>query len=219
MASSPENLHKDIVDLQDIEAIQYLQTLQAHPDQYNAFLADKQQKILAEVVDTKRASFTKMAGDMARQFDMDHNSLAAMNRTNDLAATQDQIIAQQELQEGSLKQNLDTTRREVEINNWYYENKRETLFVLQFILLVVLTVTIILAAQNYGWIGDQGADYLLGFVILVGAGTWLYRWYYTRTIRDPRYWNQRQFPQDGKISPPRGQICIGSDGEPQKQPA
>jgi len=49
---------------------------------------------------------------------------------------------------------------------------------------------------------------------VVGAGTWLYRWYYTANIRDPRYWNQRRFEQDGKVEP-AGQICIGEGGEPQ----
>ena len=208
-----ELISKDIVDLQDIEKIQYLQTLQQDPSQYAAFLADKQGRILSEVVDTKRASFVKVSGDMARMMDMDHNSLAALNRTNDLAGTQDQIITNQSEIQNARQQSLDTTRREVEINNWYYENKRETLFVLQLVLLVVLGVTVVIAAQSKGWIGEEGADYLMGFFIVVGGGTWLYRWYYTRNIRDPRYWNRRVFPEDGKVAPPSGEICIGSGGE------
>jgi len=212
-----ELIQKDITDLQDIEKIQYLQTLQADPAQYAAFLADKKGRILNEVVDTKRASFVKVSGDMARIMDMDHNSLAALNRTNDLAMTHDQIITQQSILEDAKKKGLDTTRREVEINNWYYENKRETLFVLQFILLMVLTITVILAAKSKGWIAEDGANYLMGFVVVIGGGVALYCWFYTRKIRDPRYWNQRNFPQDGKVAPPSGEICIGGDGQPQKK--
>jgi uncharacterized membrane protein len=208
-----ELISKDIVDLQDIEKIQYLQTLQADPAQYSQFLADKSQRIINEVVDTKRASFIKVSGDMARMMDMDHNSLAAYNRTNDLASTQDQILAMQQSEEDTIKQNMDTTRRQVEINNWYGENKRETLFVLQLVLLVVLAVTVTLAAQSKGWIGEEGANYLMGFFIIVGGGTWMYRWYYTANIRDPRYWNRRVFESDGKVAPPSGQICIGEGGE------
>jgi hypothetical protein len=210
-----ELISKDIVDLQDIEKIQYLQTLQQDPSQYAAFLADKQGRILSEVVDTKRASFVKVSGDMARMMDMDHNSLAALNRTNDLANTQGHIISNQSEIQNARQQSLDTTRREVEINNWYYENKRETLFVLQLVLLVVLGVTVVLAAQSKGWLGEEGANYLMGFFIVVGGGTWLYRWYYTSNIRDPRYWNRRVFPEDGKVAPPSGEICIGSNGETQ----
>jgi len=210
-----ELISKDIVDLQDIEKVQFLQTLQSDPAQYSAYVQEKSGRILAETVDTKRASFVKMSGDMARMMDMDHNSMAALNRTTDLANTQDQIITEQQRLAGTKTYNKDLTRRQVEINNWYYENKRETLFVLQLILIVMLTLVIVMGVASYGWISEDGSSYLMGFVIIVGAGTWLYRWYYTTTIRDPRYWNQRRFPQDGKIDPPSGQICIGSDGETQ----
>lgn len=209
-----ELINKDIVDLQDIEKVQFLQTLQADPARYNAYVNEKSDRILSETVDTKRAAFVKMSGDMARMVDMDHNSIAALNRTNDLMMTQKHIISEQERQVSSKEVNKDMTRRQVEINNWYYENKRETLFVLQLLLLVILTLVVVLGCTSYGWITQDAADYLMGFVIVVGACTWMYRYYYTTVIRDPRYWSQRRFPQDGKIGPPTGQICIGSNGDP-----
>ena len=208
-----ELISKDIVDLQDIEKVQFLQTLQSDPAQYSAYVQEKSGRILSETVDTKRASFVKMSGDMARMMDMDHNSIAALDRTNDLAATQDMIIQEQERQYSSKIYNKDLTRRQVEINNWYYENKRETLFVLQLILITVLTLVVILGVTSYGWITQMAADYMMAFVIIVGLGTWMYRWYYTANIRDPRYWSQRRFQEDGKVDPPSGQICIGEAGE------
>jgi hypothetical protein len=210
-----ELISKDIVDLQDIEKVQFLQTLQADPAKYSAYVNEKSGRILSETVDTKRASFVKQSGDMARMMDMDHNSMAALDRTNDLASTQETIIKQQESQFGTVRFNKDMTRRQVEINNWYYENKRETLFVLQLTLIVIMTLVVILGVTSYGWITQMGADYLMGFVIIVGLGTWLYRWYYTSYIRDPRYWNQRSFKGDGAQEAPSGQICIGLDGETQ----
>jgi hypothetical protein len=212
--SDPNLISKDIVDMQDIEKVRFMQMLQADPAKYSAYVAEKSGRILSETVDTKRASFVKMSGDAARMIDMDHNSLAALNRTNDLAATQDMIIAEQAKQEGTKTYNKDLTRRQVEINNWYYENKRETLFVLQLLLLVVLTVTVLLYLASTGWVTQEASEYAMGFVIIVGAFTWLYRWNYTANVRDPRYWNQRKFEADGKVAPPSGQICIGSNGEP-----
>ena len=203
------NLQKDIVDLQDIEKIQFLQTLQSDPAKYSAYIADKSKRILSETVDTKRASFVKVSGDMARMMDMDHNSIAALNRTNDLMSTQDQIIREQSRQVGTITATKDMTRRQVEINNWYYENKRETLFILQLILLVVLTLVVVLGLTSYGYIAKDAGDYLMAFVIIIGLGTWMYRWYYTTRIRDPRYWSQRSFQQDGKYEI-KGQICIGT---------
>jgi hypothetical protein len=207
-----ELISKDIVDLQDIEKVQFLQTLQADPTKYAAYVQDKQGRIVNEVVDMKRASFVKTAGDMARLLDMDHNSMAALYRTNDLAASQDFVLKQQSSMISSAQSNADMTRRQVEINNWYYENKRETLFVLQIILLVMLMCVIILTVTSYGYISEAGSDYLLGFVIVVGAGIWMYRWYYTSRIRDPRFWNRRVFEEDGKIHP-KGAECPPVPGE------
>ena len=204
-----ELISKDIVDLQDIEKVQFLQTLQADPAKYNAFVQDKSQRILGEVTDTKRAAFVRAAGTMAQQMDMDHNSMAAVAQAQAMTSMEDHLIAEQEGQRSAIKMNRDNTRRQVEINNWYYENKRETLFVLQLVLLVMLTVTVILTLAHMGYIPQEGADYLMLFVIVVGAGTWLYRWYYTTYIRDPRYWSRRSFTQDGKVAPPSGEICIG----------
>ena len=204
---------KDIVDLQDIEKIQYLQTLQSDPAQYNAFVQDKTSRILSETVDARRAAFTKAAGDMARLMDMDHNSLVALGRTQDLSNTQDHIITEQSEAKRNISSNEQLARRQVEINNWYYENKRETLFLLQFILLVMLSVTTILALTSYGYITRDASDYVLLFIVLAGIITWIYRWYYTGYTRDPKFWNRRSFEQDGSFKPPSGQICIGSDGE------
>lgn len=214
-----ELISKDIVDLQDIEKVQFLQALQADPAKYSAYVQEKSGRILSEVVDTKRASFVKASGDMARLMDMDHNSLAALYRTQDLVAAEDHVIAEQQRMKSSAEANMDMTRRQVEINNWYYENKRETLFVLQLVLLTLLTVTVLLYLASIGWVGQEGANYLMLIVILIGAGTWVYRWYYTSRIRDPRYWSRRYFPEDGKMAPPSGQICIGTDGETQPAPA
>ncbi len=206
-------ISKDIVDLQDIEKIQFLQTLQADPAKYSAYVTEKKDRIIGEVLDGKRAAFIKSSGDMARLMDMDNNSQAALARTQDLLAVEEHLVKQQKDLSGAGRYNADLTRRQVEINNWYYENKRETLFVLQFLLLTMLTVAIILVLTSYGFIPQAGADYLMGFVIVVGLGTWLYRWFYTRKIRDPRYWNRRVFAGDGKEEPPSGQICIGEGGE------
>jgi hypothetical protein len=203
-----EYISKDIVDLQDLEKVQFLQSLQSDPAKYAAYVNEKTGRIMSETVDTKRASFSKMSADMARMMDMDHNSIAALTRTNELISTEDMIFTEQEKQKNSRIYNKDLTRRQVEINNWYYENKRETLFLLQFVLLTVLSIVIVLYMSHAGWLTQDAADYVMWFIIIVSAGLWLYRWYYTNYIRDPRYWNRRRF-DDGKFQL-SGQICIGT---------
>ena len=205
-------ISKDIVDLQDIEKIQFLKTLQADPAKYSAYVNEKSGRILSETVDTKRASFVKVSGDMARMMDMDHNSMAALTRSGDLINTQDYVIREQEKEQNILKLNKDVSRRQIEINEWYYENKRETLFVLQLVLIVMLTMVLVMGFHTYGFLNQQSSNLLLSFTLLVGAGVWVYRWYYTSYVRDPRYWSQRTFPDDGTTAPPPD-ACPGTATE------
>ena len=206
-----ELLDKDIVDLQDIEKTQFLQTLQSDPAKYAAYVGDKSGRIVTEAVGVKRASFIKASGDMARMMDMDHNSLGVLLRSGDLTITQDHIINEQNRMKGTTKTNEDLTRRQVEINNWYYENKRETLFVLQLILLTALTVIVLLALKTNGYVTETGSDYIIFGVLIVALGTWLFRWYYTTYTRDRRYWNQRTFVADAPVSIP---VCATVSGAP-----
>lgn len=211
--SNPALIQQDIINLQDIEKVQFLQTLQSDPQKYQQYIQEKTGRVKSETLDAKRAAFAKVSGDMARLMDMDHNSIAALDRTNDLAATQTAIITEQAEMESSKQYNLDLTRRQVEINNWYYENKRETLFVLQLALLTVLTVTILITLTAYGFISEKGSDYLIAIVIMIGAGTWLYRWWYTKNVRDARYWNRRKFEGDGKSDSGGSEIRCRADTE------
>jgi hypothetical protein len=197
-------LSKDIVDLQDIEKVQFLQTLQSDPAQYASYVSERAQQIIGETTDSKRAAFIKASADMSRMIDMDHNSLAALNRSEDLAAMQEHVIHEQEKLYGSATNNRDLTRRQVEINNWYYESKRESLFVLQLLLLVLLTAALVLAAQSYGFVNEDAANWTTGLLFVVGGGVWLYRWYYTTYLRDPRYWSRRVFAEDKGVEPSSG---------------
>lgn len=203
-----ELISKDIVDLQDIEKVQFLQALQADPAKYSAYIQDKSQRILAETVDTKRASFIKVSGDMMQQFTADHNSRAAMDRTKDLEGAQGFIIDEQAKKKGSTKYNEDLTRRQVEINNWYFENKRETLFVLQLLLLTALSVIVVLVVGAQGLITETFSNYLILFFMLVAGGTWIYRWYFTTYLRDRRYWSRRNFEEDRAGGSKNEKICL-----------
>jgi hypothetical protein len=186
-------ISKDIVDLQDIEKVQFLQSLQADPAKYSQYVQSKTTMIQKDLIDSKRAAFTKSSGDMARFMDMDHNSQATLVRSGQLQDSQNHIYSEQDRNSRNKKINEDLTRRQVEINDWYYENKRETLFVLQLILLTALTVVVLLYMKSSGMIGPAMSDYILFFILLITAGTWIYRWYYTTYIRDRRFWNSRIF--------------------------
>jgi len=188
-----EFISKDIVDLQDIEKIQFLQSLQNDPAKYAAYVTDKKTRITTEAIETKRSAFMKVAGDMAKFMDMDNNTRATLSRTSELSKAQAFLIDEQEKRKQIVKSNEDLTRRQVEINEWYYESKRETLFILQILLLMLLTITVLVGMTSYEFLAKRTSDYLIGIVLVIGLGTWFYRWYYTQYLRDRRFWNRRTF--------------------------
>ena len=146
----------------------------------------------------------KVTGDMAKFMDMDNNSRATVSRTSELLKAQAFLIDEQDKRMNGIKSDEDSTRRQVEINEWYYESKRETLFILQMILLMMLTITVLVVMTSYGYITKLTSDYLTGIVIFIGLGTWFYRWYYTQYVRDRRYWNRQMF----KIpTPDTNKVC------------
>ena len=100
------------------------------------------------------------------------------------------------------KYRIDLTTRQVEVNEWTYNNKMDTLFVFQLVFLIILIVSLLVALKGYGLIGTAFTWYAV--VIILGITTILVvnRAYYSQMVRDRRYWNQRRFAEDGlKESP------------------
>ena len=91
-------------------------------------------------------------------------------------------------------------KREIEINEWNYHAKMETLFSLQ-LLFVGLSVAVILSVlAKYGFFSRLFAIYMglaiLAIVILIA----IVRQLYTKNIRNKRNWNERQFAGDNSLA-------------------
>jgi chromate transport protein ChrA len=91
-------------------------------------------------------------------------------------------------------------KREIEINEWNYHAKMETLFSLQ-LLFVGLSVAVILSVlAKYGFFSRLFAIYMglaiVAIVILIA----IVRQLYTKNIRNKRNWNERQFAGDNSLA-------------------
>jgi ABC-type transport system involved in cytochrome bd biosynthesis fused ATPase/permease subunit len=94
----------------------------------------------------------------------------------------------------------DSKKREIEINEWNYHAKMETLFSLQ-LLFVGLSVALILSVlAKYGFFSRLFAIYMglaiVAIVILIA----IVRQLYTKNIRNKRHWNERQFTGDNSLA-------------------
>jgi hypothetical protein len=178
---------------QEIEKIRFSYDLRKNPDDFNRYVSERIDRITNETLDKKRAAFQKAHTDLGRYMDMDHNSNFYKLRNNDLIGLQEQMTERSRAAVSGLKHDKDLTRRQVEINQWYFEDKLETLFFLQMFFIVMLAEAIVVYFQRNGYITMPFAGFLTAILFSIVTAVGLYRWRYTADIRDVRFWHKRNF--------------------------
>lgn len=98
--------------------------------------------------------------------------------------------------------NIDLANRQIEINDWTYENKMETVFIFQLLFIALMITTIIMALKSMGYFGGAFAWYVIGLIVLLMTIIIFNRANYTNNYRDRRYWNRRRFDQDNAATSP-----------------
>jgi hypothetical protein len=147
-----------------------------------------------ETLQRKRDAFQKTLIDNGRYMDMDHNSQLYKTRSSDLHKLQNVIGEINTSHEVGVDSDKKLTRRQFEINEWAYNNKLETLFLLQLLLISVLVLVLFLFLSKQGYISGTVAGTLSVLFFLVVAYVAYVRWGYTSSIRDTRLWSRRSFP-------------------------
>ena len=190
---------------QEIEKIRFSYDLRKNPDDFNRYVIERIDRITNETLDKKRAAFQKAHTDLGRYMDMDHNSNFYKLRNNDLIGLQEQMTERSRAAVSGLKHDKDLTRRQVEINQWYFEDKLETLFFLQMFFIVMLAEAIVVYLQKNSFITMPFASFLTAILFAIVTAVGLYRWRYTASIRDVRFWHKRNFREKQTIC--QGAAC------------
>jgi hypothetical protein len=178
---------------QEIEKIRFSYDLRKNPDDFNKYVSERVDRISKETLDKKRASFQKAHTDMGRYMDMDHNAGYYKSRNKDLLNIQTQLLNQSRAAVSGMRHDKDLTRRQTEINEWYFNDKLETLFFLQIFFITMLASAIVLYLQKNGFISAPFAAFLTAILLAIVIGTGLYRHQYTSETRDSRFWHRRNF--------------------------
>ena len=63
--------------------------------------------------------------------------------------------------------NIDLASRQIQINEWSYNNKMDTLFVFQILFMSILFVSILMALKTTGMIGGAFIWYSMAIVIFI----------------------------------------------------
>jgi len=193
MADYHDMLVNASMALDDIEKIEFKSELMGDPVRSQQYSAERQNKQADETLQIKRGNFQKAFYDMGRYMDMDHHARYYDVRNTDLNRAQNNIVQIADANTSSLKYDLDNTKRQFLVNEWYAQNKLESLFFLQvaFLAMVSAMIVIMLGKMNaFPWIFGKYVVFIIASAAAILA---LYRFNYTRYTRDVRYWNKRKF--------------------------
>lgn len=160
---------------------------------YANSMTEKTRLIADTAIASKGNSFTRQINDLGHHFDMTHNATYYKERNNDVLKAQEENLARITNTIDTFTYNKDIGRRQVEINNWYYEDKLETLFFLQIFFMTMLSMSIIFYLQKSNIISTTIAGSVTFVLLLVTGLIGLYRYVYTRSYRDSRWWYKRKF--------------------------
>ena len=89
--------------------------------------------------------------------------------------------------------------RQIEISEWTYNDRMETLFVFQILFIALMIVAIILYLRGAGMLGKAFVGYSIALLLLVVIIIITNRAMYTNRIRDKRAWNRRDFEEDNRL--------------------
>lgn len=191
------NYINKVLDSQDLEKIRFSQGLRKNMNDYNQFVEQRVDQMSDEAFQRKRTAFQKAQIDLGRYMDMDHNAGYYVSRNQDV----DNLLSLfEENNKRILSQadyDKDISKRQFEINDYFYHNKLETLFFLQLFFISTLAMGGIIYAGRLGMIAPKMAGLLTMLLVAIVVVTGVTRYFYTSRTRDHRQWHRRFFPKEG----------------------
>jgi hypothetical protein len=101
-----------------------------------------------------------------------------------------------------IQYNIDLANRQIQVNEWAYNNKNDTLFFFQLLFISLMFVTLLLCMQAMGQLGGEFVSYSINIVALINIVIIINRSVYTNTKRDIREWNKKRFSGDNTTDSP-----------------
>ena len=101
-----------------------------------------------------------------------------------------------------IQYNIDLANRQIQVNEWAYNNKNDTLFFFQLMFISLMFITIILCLKSMGFVGGEFVWYSIGVLALINVVIIINRSVYTNMKRDSRTWNKKHFSGDNNTPSP-----------------
>lgn len=100
------------------------------------------------------------------------------------------------------KYNIELANRQIEINEWTYKNKMDTLFIFQISFIGLLFVGVLMILNKMGIVPWMFLIYSIVIVSIILILIIINRSVYTGSVRDKRHWDRKHFSEDNtQVSP------------------
>lgn len=193
---------------QDAELASAFNVLKSDPIKLTQFIQDQQNSIYNQIMSQKETSFDKVYGDLGRSGKVQESMLMYNKRNGELKNVREQVFMSQKEQADAILYDKQLSSRKNEMNEWTFNNKRDTLFVFSslfvmlcgFILITVLWRLGMISAYVWGFLG---VPMIIVFVLIL-----IRRSMYTDNVRNRRFWNKKIF--EGKVKPVLALECEAS---------
>ena len=141
----------------------------------------------------KRNAIATALNTLGGTSDMQRNALNYSGRNQDVLSMNQYNLGQITNVVTGNMYNKDLTRRQAEINDWYYQDKLETLFFLQLFFMTLLSMAIIYYFNKSGFISMAFTGFLTTTLFIIVGIAGFYRYVFTSKFRDSRWWYKRRF--------------------------
>jgi len=108
--------------------------------------------------------------------------------------------------------NIDLMDRQVEVNQWTYNDKMEMLFISQMVFMGLLVAGIFVILSKYGFFDMKFVYFIMIIIAIVIFLFWFFKESYTKNVRDKKSWSKRQFTGDSNTPPavPPGDVAAAA---------
>ncbi len=205
MSTQYSDVTQFVNDVQEYENVLASNLLALDEAELNKYTTAQKDRLLEATFNEKASAFNKVFMDAAQASDTANNIYYHYQRGKEALDANEKIYGQAKMNLETAGYNTDLAKRQFEINEWAVQNKRDTLFVFQFIFITVLVLAVLTGFWKYGMIPTGVYGLLIFVLVFVLACTIAYRALYTDQVRNKFYWSRRDFGRMG--APPVAPVC------------
>lgn len=196
---------QNTLSMQDLELAQAITELKKNPTKLNSFVQARRNELFNTVKSEHSDTFQKVYGDLERATNTQNNIFYYFVRNKDLDLVEKSVYDKASADAANAKHDAELAKRQYEMNEWASNNKLDTLFVFQMVLIALTLTAPLLYLQRTGVIPMTVLVGVVSLVLLAILFTIIVRAQYTIFTRDSRYWNRRKFASMG--GPPTVPTC------------